>query len=87
MSVRAPPGQTMLATAPLLTKVIDPVTEVSVTFRDFSNAGEGLKTNLIMPETWPFIGKGLRMCAVIRPIETKGITMGRGHLIDRHGNF
>jgi hypothetical protein len=36
-----------------LTNVIDPVTKVSVTFPDFSNAGEDLKANLIVPETLP----------------------------------
>src|SRR5712692_7508148 len=35
--------------APPLTAV-DPVTKVSVTFPDFSSAGEDLKSNLIMPE-------------------------------------
>jgi Ferritin-like domain len=62
--------------APPLTKVIDPVTKVSVTFPDFSNAGEDLKANLIMPEPCPFISKDLPICAVIRPTETKGIAMG-----------
>ena len=62
--------------APPLTKVIDPVTKVSVTFPDFSNAGEDLKANLIMPEPCPFISKDLPICSVIRPTETKGIAMG-----------
>jgi hypothetical protein len=62
--------------APPLTKVIDPVTKVSVTFPDFSNAGEDLKANLIMPEPCPFISKDLPICSVIRPTETKGIATG-----------
>jgi hypothetical protein len=62
--------------APPLTKVMDPVTKVSVTFPDFSNAGEDLKANLIMPEPCPFISKDLPICSVIRPTETKGIAMG-----------
>jgi hypothetical protein len=62
--------------APPLTNVIDPVTGVSVTFPDFSNAGEDLKANLIMPEPCPFISKDLPICSVIRPTETKGIAMG-----------
>ena len=62
--------------APPLTKIIDPVTKVSVTFPDFSSAGEDLKANLIMPEPCPFISKELPICSVIRPTETKGIAMG-----------
>jgi Ferritin-like domain len=62
--------------APPLTNVVDPVTKVSVTFPDFSSAGEDLKSNLIMPEPCPFISKDLPICAVIRPTETKGIATG-----------
>ena len=62
--------------APPLTNIVDPVTGVSVTFPDFSNAGEDLKANLIMPEPCPFISKDLPICSVIRPTETKGIATG-----------
>jgi hypothetical protein len=62
--------------APSLANVVDPVTKVSVTFPDFSSAGEDLKANLIMPEPCPFISKDLPICSVIRPTETKGIAMG-----------
>ena len=56
--------------------IIDPVTKVPVFFPDFSNAGEDLKANLIMPEPCPFISKDLPICSVIRPTETKGIATG-----------
>ena len=62
--------------APPLTNIVDPVTGVSVTFPDFSGAGEDLKANLIMPEPCPFISKDLPICSVIRPTETKGIATG-----------
>src|SRR5215472_260061 len=62
--------------APPLAKVVDPVTKVSVTFPDFSSAGEDLKANLIMPEPCPFISKDLPICTVIRTTETNGIAMG-----------
>ncbi len=61
--------------APALTAV-DPVTNVSVTFPDFSSAGEDLKSNLIMPEPCPFLSRDLPVCSIIRPTETKGIAMG-----------
>src|SRR5229473_1987411 len=61
--------------APALTAV-DPVTKVSVTFPDFSSAGEDLKSNLIMPEPCPFLSRDLPVCSIIRPTETKGIAMG-----------
>ena len=61
---------------PSMKPIIDPVTKVSVFFPDFSNAGEDLKANLIMPEPCPFISKDLPICSVIRPTETKGIAMG-----------
>lgn len=73
--------------APPLNKVIDPVTNVSVTFPDFSNAGEDLKANLIMPEPCPFISKDLPICSVIRPTETKGIATGVVNFLTAMGLF
>src|SRR5438034_4289825 len=61
--------------APPLTAV-DPVTGVSVTFPDLSNAGERLNKSLIMPEPCPFLSRDLPKCSIIRPTETKGIAMG-----------
>ena len=73
--------------APPLTNVIDPVTGVSVTFPDFTHAGEDLKANLIMPEPCPFISKDLPICSVIRPTETKGIAMGVDKFLTDMGLF
>lgn len=73
--------------APPLSNVVDPVTKVSVTFPDFSSAGEDLKSNLIMPEPCPFISKDLPICSVIRPTETKGIAMGVVKFLTAMGLF
>jgi len=73
--------------APPLTNVVDKVTGVSVTFPDFSHAGEELKANLIMPEPCPFISKDLPICSVIRPTETKGIAMGVVKFLTNMGLF
>ena len=73
--------------APPLNNIIDPVTKVSVTFPDFTNAGEDLKANLIMPEPCPFISKDLPICSVIRPTETKGIAMGVVNFLTAMGLF
>src|SRR6516162_3006520 len=73
--------------APPLTNVVDKVTGVSVTFPDFTHAGEELKANLIMPEPCPFISKDLPICSVIRPTETKGIAMGVVKFLTNMGLF
>jgi len=65
--------------APPLTNVIDPVTNVSVTFPDLNSSpfgGEDFQTNLIMPEPCPFLSRNLPVCSIIRPTETEGIAMG-----------
>jgi Ferritin-like domain len=72
--------------APPLTAV-DPVTKVSVTFPDFSSAGEDLKSNLIMPEPCPFLSRDLPVCSIIRPTETKGIAMGVVKFLSDMGLF
>jgi hypothetical protein len=61
--------------APPLTAV-DPVTGVSVTFPDLSNAGEDLNKSLIMPEPCPFLDRSLPICSVVRPTNTEGVAMG-----------
>ena len=55
--------------------IIDPVTKVPVLFPDLTAAavppvGENLQSNLIMPEPTVFF-KGLPVCSIIRPTETK----------------
>jgi hypothetical protein len=67
--------------------VNDPVTGVSVTFPDLSNAGEDLKANLIMPEPCPFLSRDLPIVSIIRPTETKGIAMGVVNFLTAMGLF
>jgi hypothetical protein len=62
--------------APALTNVKDPKTGVLVTFPDFSNSGEDLKKNLIMPEPTKFIHKDLPKCSTVRPTHSAGAAMG-----------
>jgi len=53
--------------------IIDPVTKVPVFFPDLTegaNPGEDLQSNLIMPEPTVFF-KGLPVCSIIRPTETR----------------
>ena len=55
--------------------IIDPVTKVPVLFPDLTNAavppvGEDLQSSLIMPEPTVFF-KGLPVCSIIRPTETR----------------
>jgi hypothetical protein len=38
--------------------------------------GQTFDTNLIMPEPCPFLSRKLPKCSIIRPTETKGISMG-----------
>ena len=72
--------------APALTAV-DPVTGVSVTFPNLSNAGDLLKANLIMPEPCPFLSRKLPPCSIIRPTETKGIAHGVVSFLTAMGLF
>jgi hypothetical protein len=56
--------------------IIDPVTKVPVLFPDLTATatppvGEDLQSNLIMPEPTVFF-KGLPVCSIIRPTETRG---------------
>ena len=59
-----------------LKDVKDPDTGVLVTFPDFSNSGEDLKKNLIMPEPTKFLKRTFPACSIIRPTETRGAAMG-----------
>jgi hypothetical protein len=72
--------------APPLTAV-DPVTGVSVTFPDLSNAGERLNKSLIMPEPCPFLSRDLPKCSIIRPTETQGVAMGALKFLTDMGLF
>jgi hypothetical protein len=61
--------------SPNNTPIIDPVTKVPVLFTDLTAAanppvGEDLQSNLIMPEPTVFF-KGLPVCSIIRPTETR----------------
>lgn len=66
--------------APPLDNIIDPVTNVSVTFPDLTGdttpVTELFQNNLIMPEPCPFISPNLPVCSVIRPTATEGIAAG-----------
>jgi hypothetical protein len=64
--------------APPLNDIVDPVTNVHVTFPDLTqdSVGELFKNNLIMPEPCPFISPNLPVCSIIRPTATEGIAMG-----------
>lgn len=66
---------------------VDPVTGVSVTFPDLSNAGEDLKANLIMPEPCPFLSRDLPVCSVIRPTRTNGAAMAVVSFLTNMGLF
>ena len=72
--------------APALTAV-DPVTGVSVTFPDLTQADESLKANLIMPEPCPFLSRKLPPCSIIRPTQTNGIAVGVVKFLTAMGLF
>src|SRR5215470_6214256 len=72
--------------APPLTAV-DPVTSVSMTFPDFSSAGEDLKSNLIMPEPCPFLSRSLPIVSIIRPTNTEGVATGALAFLTAMGLF
>src|ERR1700757_3109529 len=58
---------------------VDPVTGVSVTFPDLNSppfGGEEFQTNLIMPESCPFLSRSLPIVSIIRPTKTEGIANG-----------
>lgn len=48
------------------------VTFGTLSFPDLSNAGEDLKSNLIMPEPTIFLDRAFPICSIIRPTETQG---------------
>jgi hypothetical protein len=72
--------------APPLTAV-DPVTGVSVTFRDLEVENELFDKALIMPEPCPFLSRNLPICSVIRPTNTEGAATGALAFLTAMGLF
>lgn len=76
--------------APPLSKVIDPVTGVPVTFPDLNAApfgGEDFQTNLIMPEPTTFLSRQFPAVSIIRPTETDGAAMATYNAFAADGLF
>ena len=77
--------------APPLSTVVDPVTNVPVSFPDLTGdttpVTELFKNNLIMPEPCPFISPNLPVCSIIRPTQTEGIAMGVVQFLTDMGLF
>src|SRR5437867_10438089 len=72
--------------APPLTAV-DPVTGVSVTFRDLEDEKELFDNALIMPEPCPFLSRSLPIVSIIRPTNTEGVAMGALQFLTNMGLF
>jgi hypothetical protein len=49
--------------------------------------GQTFDTNLIMPEPCPFLSRKLPRCSIVRPTETKGISMGVVKFLTAMGLF
>jgi hypothetical protein len=76
--------------AVILPNVIDPVTQVSVTFPDLNSppfGGENFQTNLIMPEPTVFLSRQFPPCSIIRPTETNGAAMAAVQALTDDGLF
>jgi len=73
--------------APPLTDPKDP----SLVFPDLNNdpkfGGEEFQTTLIMPEPTIFLRKGLGVCSIVRPTETKGAAMAALKFLTAMGLF
>jgi hypothetical protein len=67
------------------TPVTDPTN--GLTFKDLSNGGELLQTNLIMPEPCPFLSKNLPHCSIVRPTETRRAANGALAFLTAMGLF
>src|SRR5437867_789083 len=65
----------------------DPVTGVSVTFRDLEDEKELFDNALIMPEPCPFLDRSLPIVSIIRPTETSGVAMGALQFLTDMGLF
>jgi hypothetical protein len=76
--------------AKVLANVIDPATQVSVTFPDLNSppfGGENFQTNLIMPEPTVFLSRQFPPCSIIRPTATNGAAMGAVKALTDDGLF
>src|SRR5213083_804056 len=65
----------------------DPVTGVSVTFRDLEVENELFDKALIMPEPCPFLDRSLPIVSIIRPTNTEGAAMGALQFLTNMGLF
>src|SRR5213082_843804 len=72
--------------APPLTAV-DPITGVSVTFRDLEVENELFDKALIMPEPCPFLDRSLPIVSIIRPTNTEGAATGALAFLTAMGLF
>lgn len=64
------------------------VTDGTLVFPDLSNAGEELKSNLIMPEpTFSFLGRKFPRVSIIRPTETRDAAKGAVDALTADGLF
>jgi hypothetical protein len=66
---------------------VDPVTGVSVTFRDLEVENELFDKALIMPEPCPFLSRSLPIVSIIRPTNTQGAAMGTLRFLTNMGLF
>lgn len=76
--------------APPLNDVVDPVTDVHVTFPDLNApplGGEDFQTNLIMPEPTVFLSKDLPVCSIIRPTHSAGAAQAALAFLTADGLF
>jgi len=76
--------------AKVLANIVDPVTNVSVTFPDLNSppfGGEDFQTNLIMPEPTVFLSRQFPPCSIIRPTETQGAAMAAVQALTADGLF
>jgi hypothetical protein len=63
------------------------VTDGDLVFPDFSNVGEDLQPNLIMPEPTFFLKSSFPKVSIIRPTETEGAAMGAVQALTDDGLF
>jgi hypothetical protein len=76
--------------APPLNDIVDPVTDVHVTFPDLNAppfGGEDFQTNLIMPEPTVFLSKDLPVCSIIRPTHSAGAAQAALAFLTADGLF
>lgn len=59
----------------------------ALSFPDLSQAGEDLKSTLIMPEPTIFLDRAFPICSIIRPTETQGAAKGAVAALTADGLF